>query len=833
MNKWTVVLSSMLACIVLVIGCSQTGGSPTGPGVDLTANHASSGIQSQTHLWGYYNVYIDLPTKTVAAELDRHAMFTANVVTFLNGKPPKLGFKINEILQNTDYVDVDIDVSLTHPFPGLDGYRGYDVRGVFIGDGSSTLAYNPALIYPVSGTDQIMLPDPDDGVGGPDGYTRWFNKPEFATGGMPLFSYTQGSVASPTFNGTATLCPYKYFADSVGVDENLWTSISANPDANGVFSAGAKNSRNYYLRFPTGKGIVYGYAVIANWTGVEEQYHPSNAPEAVACSVADNSDLWFTSSDENGGSLKLDISPWNWGSSISAGVMEDYKIIVESSVLNNTYTLNTSEMTPSAGGEHYSTYSVDIPADNITSAEGNEYWVIVEQQNADYKNNFGVTNLCGDDRLAAFFRFDLKVDAEQSPCNDLTPMVTTLNDVTNYTAFSEPNTGWTVGGSSFEDGTPAVAVNNGTSDVAFGTNVAFVDDSHITFDVDLTSVPNGIYDIVVTNGCGLQLKGTGVGLLTILRHIVVTGTPNIDVSTGFSVPWDIAVSETSDKVGITYSEVYKWRYYSNNYQNMVEYDTWDDPWNGIPLQYARNLDATGDWIHYSHELAGWDGILCWTWTDWNGTWNMSFYELATFLVSAGTYVDIANVQGHSECWGLYDCSVVGQWNPEPRACFHLETAPMSNKARYYYPAPFYNGTGDTGVVLANVKGIDMGQWVSDGVVDMYILETLPDTNTGVVELWRVGMNPPVFESSFGENFLYKPLDITVDSLWNFYVLEQKANGKYAIWAYDSTGVLVGSTGDITSDEASGTPLRIDASLSPALDEIHLLQDNGVTRFVMP
>jgi len=74
-----------------------------------------------------------------------------------------------------------------------------------MGDGSGALKYNPELKYAVLGTDQYMLPDSVDGFGGPDGYTRWFNLPEFSTGGMPMFQYTKGKMASSKFAGTATL----------------------------------------------------------------------------------------------------------------------------------------------------------------------------------------------------------------------------------------------------------------------------------------------------------------------------------------------------------------------------------------------------------------------------------------------------------------------------------------------------------------------------------------------------------------------------------------------------------------------------------------------------
>ena len=272
------------ACISFLCRREQWGGPATGPAVMQGASGFAR--QTQTNLWGYYDVYIDIASQTVEAVEDRQAMFTANVVNFINSNPAGLGFHINSTPVGSGYVDVDIDVSIHHPFPGMPQYNGYDVRGVFMGDGSASLKYNPNLHYPVLGTDQFMLADPVDGFGGPDGYTRWFNKQEFSTGGMPLLQYTQGKLATSGFNGTATLNAYKYFADGLGANQDLWTWLNANSGQHGVFSSGTTNTRNYYLRFPTAKGVKFGYAILANWEA--PNVHPSNAPEAVGCSVVDD-----------------------------------------------------------------------------------------------------------------------------------------------------------------------------------------------------------------------------------------------------------------------------------------------------------------------------------------------------------------------------------------------------------------------------------------------------------------------------------------------------------------------------------------------------------------
>ena len=447
MNRHTAVIVTSVICVFYAIGCSG-GGTPVSPGgvSGSVVMPAQAERASQTHLWGLYDVHLDIPSKTAVAVPNRQAIFTANVVNFINSKPTNLGFHINGTSVQTDYIDVDINVTITHPFPGLPQYNGYDVRGVFMGDGSAYLHYNNALVFPVLGTDQFMLPDPTDTFGGPDGYTRWFNFTEFFQAGMPLFQYTQGKNASPGFAGTATLNPYKYFADGLQMNDDLWTWLGTHAGQNGQFSSGASNTRNYYLRFPNSKGIVFAYAVIADWSGTEPQFHPSNAPEAVALSVVDSSDVFYISPAQKGGSIKLDVGVWNWSATLSGPAMDDHKIFVESTVLSSPYEFTTNDMTPVGGDENFSTYHVEIPADNIPGKDGNEYWVIVEEKDIDYTNPYDVPNAADGDRLAAFFRYDLPIGGT----NPASIHVTSPNGGESFIPSEQVDITWT---SSYVTGT--------------------------------------------------------------------------------------------------------------------------------------------------------------------------------------------------------------------------------------------------------------------------------------------------------------------------------------------------------------------------------------------
>ena len=84
--------------------------------------------------------------------------------------------------------------------------------------------------------------------------------------------------------------------------------------------------------------------------------------------------------------------------------MDDYSIILESTVLQDPYEFTQSDMTPVGGNENYSTYHVEVAADSVMTQTGNEYWLIVEYPSHGYTNEFGTANLAGDDPLAAFFQ---------------------------------------------------------------------------------------------------------------------------------------------------------------------------------------------------------------------------------------------------------------------------------------------------------------------------------------------------------------------------------------------------------------------------------------------
>ncbi len=567
MNQWTTLLAVLAATALVAIGCSGSGSAvtPTADQEPMTVSNPTG--QTQTHLWGYYDCVIDIPSKTVIAVPNRHVMFTANVVNILNSNPASLAFHVNEVIPNPDYVDVDIDVSLTHPFPGMNQFDGYDVRGVFMGNGSGTMGYNTDLNYPVLGVDQYELASPVTGFGDPDGYTRWFNRTEFGSQSNPLFGYTQGWAASPGFAGTATLCPYKYFSEDLVSNENLWSWLVGNPDLEGRFSAGATATRNYYLRFPTDTGVDFGYAVVANWDGPDEEDHPANAPEAVAVSVTVTDHVFYVDPDQNGGNLILDISVFDWDAQVApSGIMEDYKILIESTVLSAVHEFDATEMTPFDGNEHYSTYHCEIPADNVTSVYGNEFWVIVECSDADYSNEFDVPNTAWDDSLAAFLRYDLKILSEP-------PSAPPICDLQLVTAIDMPYVGWPVNLEFDASGSYSLTGDPLTFDWDFDNDGVFGD----SYNSGTDEIPTKFFDFSNQEQVCVKVSTIyGESICCVPVDLFVYPSKNIPLEAGLEAI-DLGVREENGDLYILYRNhvtnvSQAWKYEESTYYQTGTYD---------------------------------------------------------------------------------------------------------------------------------------------------------------------------------------------------------------------------------------------------------------------
>ena len=80
MNRCMVLIAVVVIGSFVVIGCSGSDRSPVTPTADqkLTAE-INPTRQTQTHLWGYYDLIFDVESKCVVVVPNRSMMFAVNV----------------------------------------------------------------------------------------------------------------------------------------------------------------------------------------------------------------------------------------------------------------------------------------------------------------------------------------------------------------------------------------------------------------------------------------------------------------------------------------------------------------------------------------------------------------------------------------------------------------------------------------------------------------------------------------------------------------------------------------------------------------------------------
>ncbi len=390
--------------LVLSLSCSGLSGDPLAPGSNRLAPVSERTISNAagSQLWGLWEVVWNAETRSFDSMPLRSAEFACNVIRFVNGPPPNLIIHIADIDPQPTYIRFSVDVGLCHPFPGLDCFTGFDVMGVFMGDGSG--------MYP--GPEGFPIPGPgDQRLLNPDGYTRWFNAPEFAGAGdiMPIQGYYPGSRGTPGYTPTSVLNPYKYYADGLDPQADAFNFLMANPDSRGAFRPGSTNYRRFIVEFPSNPaGIRFQYAVVANWevnihhpdppTGLDDFPISANSQEALLVDIEDSSTAYYGGPTTYGGDIVLDITPWDWSAS-AIGLMEEYSIKAYSDAWTGPFFV---DMLPIAQGNHFCTFHASIPVESLTSPDSLPVWIEIAYPGYDYTSPKGVPN-DADGTLASYF----------------------------------------------------------------------------------------------------------------------------------------------------------------------------------------------------------------------------------------------------------------------------------------------------------------------------------------------------------------------------------------------------------------------------------------------
>lgn len=390
-------VSVILPLFTIIISCSggNSGINSTTPALNPQSEMAL--VDSNRHLWGLWNITID--TKTGLCEVNplRGPAFTANVNNLLESKPNNLVISELDLSNYLTQGRLDCTITLKHPFPGMGNFNGFDVWGVFLHNGASVLDYE-GLTYsggPDAGQDEAVLLNPD-------GFTRWFNQPEFDGNGPPLLEYWPGKLSNLPFP-TAKLNPYKIFADGLGKNDNYHTWITSGNNAadRNIFRAGSSNSRRYQLDFPMKSGspvLQFQYAVIATWepgdptkTGSPSVYDPGDFPSSANCEEAfylyistDKSSLFNDGAGASGGNFvaEIEIFDWQGGSVGQAGVMNE----IHSIVLIGDFIVGNKVQVPQAqllsiakpSTSNSSVFEIEVTNCEPKASGKADFWVVVE-----------------------------------------------------------------------------------------------------------------------------------------------------------------------------------------------------------------------------------------------------------------------------------------------------------------------------------------------------------------------------------------------------------------------------------------------------------------------
>ncbi len=337
---------------------------------------------------------------------DRGTVFTCNVTHFLTGPPIEMEAELIEVNIQQDFIYCTLDIHLTNPFL-VDNYYGFDVMGVFMGEGSDAI---PGAGLSIPGADDQLLLNPD-------GYTRWFNYPEFGGAGSvwELFGYNAFSGGPSSFFPSAQVNPYKFYADGLGATEDAFEFLIGYGSNRASHAPQNKNTRRYDLRFPIETGVTFSLPIIAHWAPNVNAPDPpdtiydfpleANVDEALIIKVEDDSTAYYVSESENGGHVRLDISPWDWSATLTSTVIEEYQIRCYSEAWTSVYVV---DMTPVYTALKYHTFETAIPVTNIHSQDPIPVWIEVMYPDLDYSNDYGVVNDASGN-LASYFYTEAQV----------------------------------------------------------------------------------------------------------------------------------------------------------------------------------------------------------------------------------------------------------------------------------------------------------------------------------------------------------------------------------------------------------------------------------------
>lgn len=182
-----------------------------------------------------------------------------NIRQWLEDFPCTTCFKVKNIVVDLPQHQINCDIELTHPFPGMNNLSLFDVRLIIISDGS--------LHFPGMSRTVPYAPLGDFTILNPTGFTHMWNTVDFGPGSGPaaFLEYSKGKIASPG-GFTGTVNPFIAY----GIGQRSY------------FQSGAAIAKSFQFYLPEGQ-LRFGYAIDASWepplhepvTDIEDDFPPN------------------------------------------------------------------------------------------------------------------------------------------------------------------------------------------------------------------------------------------------------------------------------------------------------------------------------------------------------------------------------------------------------------------------------------------------------------------------------------------------------------------------------------------------------------------------------
>ena len=226
----------IILAMIFIASCSGGSGNPVEP-TNINETLQTTQEDSNRHFWGFWTLSLSEELQTVEAVPFRNVDMHFNLIKILeNGCTTCLTIDNFQIIDQNNWV---FDLKLSHPFPGMPQYTGFDVRGIFI--------TNADYEFPVNGR-KIVWGDNLPQIMNNDGYTSLFNPTEFPETIPECLGYIQGKYSN-TNDLAATLNPFVVYNRDM---------------PRRMFEIGSVVSQNIHLYKPVGP-IQIGYAVDVSW----------------------------------------------------------------------------------------------------------------------------------------------------------------------------------------------------------------------------------------------------------------------------------------------------------------------------------------------------------------------------------------------------------------------------------------------------------------------------------------------------------------------------------------------------------------------------------------